>query len=186
HHRRRGALQARRGARARAAAAEENLVEPVRRPRSLLMPSLRVAAPGKAPKVYPLYKKITSIGRSEENDVVLDDPLLAESHAHIHFDGRDFNVTAIDRNGDLSINGKKRKKHRLVHEDVMKIGGTELTFSLYDEAQPAPSADDDVAKTQRSMAADAYSKVYEFSERLLANYELPSLLDALMDACVEI
>jgi transcriptional regulator with GAF, ATPase, and Fis domain len=151
------------------------------------MPSLRVAMPGKAPKVYSLYKKITSIGRSEENDVVVDDPMLAESHAHIHFDGRDFNVTAIDRNGDLAINGKKRKKHRLVHEDVMRIGGTELTFSLYDEPQVQVTTDEtDIAKTQRSMAADAYSKVYEFSERLLANYELPALLDALMDACIEI
>ena len=72
------------------------------------MPSLRVASPGQGPKIYPLHKKITSIGRSEENDVVVDDPLLADSHAHIHFDGRDFNVTSIDKNGDLAINGKRR------------------------------------------------------------------------------
>jgi transcriptional regulator with GAF, ATPase, and Fis domain len=149
------------------------------------MPSLRVAQAGKQPKVVPLYKKITSIGRSEDNDVVVDDPLLAESHAHIHFDGRDFNVTAIDRNGDLAVNGKRRKKHRLVHEDIMKIGGTELTFSLYDEAQPQSSSDD-AEKTQRSLAADSYKKLYEFSERLLANYDLPQLLEQLMDACVEI
>ena len=73
------------------------------------MPTLRVAVAGQSPKIYPLYKKITSIGRSVENDIALDDPLLADSHAHIHFDGRDFNITAIDRSGDLAINGKKRK-----------------------------------------------------------------------------
>jgi len=149
------------------------------------MPSLRVATPGKGTKVYPLYKKITSIGRSEENDVVIDDPLLADSHAHIHFDGRDFNVTAIDRNGDLAVNGKRRKKHRLVHEDVMKVGSTELIFSLYDEAQ-AHSSPIDVEKTQRTEAVSSYRKLYEFSERLLANYELGPLLESLMDAVVEI
>src|SRR3954454_2751957 len=102
------------------------------------MPTLRVAAPGRGPKLYPLYKKITSIGRSDENDIIVDDPLLAESHAHVHFDGRDFNVTSIDKDGDLVVNGKRRKRHKLVHEDLMKIGSTEITFSLYDEGA-APS-----------------------------------------------
>ncbi len=149
------------------------------------MPSLKVALPGKGPKVYPLHKKITSIGLSEENDISLEDPLLADSHAHIHFDGRDFNVTSIDRNGDLSINGKRRKKHRLVHEDVMKIGSTELTFSLYDEA--AATHNSEAAElTQRTEALNSYRKLYEFSERLLSNYDLSALLESLMDAVIDI
>jgi transcriptional regulator with GAF, ATPase, and Fis domain len=149
------------------------------------MPSLRVAAPGNGPKVYPLYKKITSIGRSDENDISLDDPLLAESHAHIHFDGRDFNVTSIDRNGDLAVNGKKRKKHRLVHEDVMKIGTTELVFSLYDQPQ-TESRPIDLDITQRTDGVGYYRKLYEFSERLLANYDLGTLLESLMDSVIEV
>ncbi len=121
------------------------------------MPSLRVVLPGKGPKVYHLYKKITSIGSGEENDIVLPDPLLADSHAHVHFDGRDFNVTSIDKNGDLHVNGKRRKKHRLIHQDVMKIGATELTFSLYDE----PPTDEEAAKTMEAL--NSYRKLYEFS-----------------------
>jgi pSer/pThr/pTyr-binding forkhead associated (FHA) protein len=61
------------------------------------MPSLRVTQPGRGVKIHPLHKKITSIGRSEENDIALDDPLLDPSHIHIHFDGRDFNVTRSTR-----------------------------------------------------------------------------------------
>ena len=128
----------------------------------ILMPSLRVNLPGKGPKVYHLYKKITSIGSGEENDIVLPDPLLADAHAHVHFDGRDFNVTSIDKHGDLHVNGKKRKKHRLVHQDDMKIGTTELTFSLYDE----PVTDDEAAKTLEAL--NSYRKLFEFSERLIA------------------
>jgi transcriptional regulator with GAF, ATPase, and Fis domain len=144
------------------------------------MPSLRVVLPGKGPKIYHLYKKITSIGRSDENDIALDDPLLADSHAHVHFDGRDFNVTSIDKNGDLTVNGKRRKKHRLVHQDQLKIGATDLTFSLYDE----PATDEEAAKTMEAL--NSYRKLFEFSEKLLANYELADLLESLMDAVIAI
>src|SRR3954451_19227369 len=144
------------------------------------MPSLRVTLPGKGPKVYHLYKKITSIGRSPENDIELPDPLLADSHAHIHFDGRDFNVTSIDKHGDLAVNGKKRKKHRLVHQDTLRIGATDLVFSLYDE----PITDDEAAKTMEAL--NSYRKLFEFSEKLLAKYDLTELLDELMDAVVAI
>ena len=66
------------------------------------MPSLRVVLSGQGPKVYHLYKKITSIGRGEENDIALPDPLLSDAHARIHFDGRDFNVTAlVDTSGTV-------------------------------------------------------------------------------------
>jgi transcriptional regulator with GAF, ATPase, and Fis domain len=144
------------------------------------MPSLRVTLPGKGPKVYHLYKKITSIGRSPENDIELPDPLLADSHAHVHFDGRDFNVTSIDKHGDLAVNGKKRKKHRLVHQDTLRIGATDLVFSLYDE----PITDDEAAKTMEAL--NSYRKLFEFSEKLLLNYELSELLNALLDAVIAI
>jgi transcriptional regulator with GAF, ATPase, and Fis domain len=144
------------------------------------MPSLRVTLPGKGPKVYHLYKKITSIGRSPENDIELPDPLLADSHAHVHFDGRDFNVTSIDKHGDLSVNGKRRKKHRLVHQDTLHIGATDLVFSLYDE----PITDDEAAKTMEAL--NSYRKLFEFSEKLLLNYELSELLNALLDAVIAI
>ena len=63
---------------------------------------------------------------------------------------------------------------------MLKIGTTELTFSLYDE----PVADDEAAKTIEAL--NAYRKLFEFSEKLLANYDLTELLDALMDAVIEI
>jgi transcriptional regulator with GAF, ATPase, and Fis domain len=144
------------------------------------MPSLRIVLPGKGPKVYHLYKKITTLGRGEENDIAIEDPLLADSHAHVHFDGRDFNITSLDKNGDLTINGKRRKKHRLIHQDQLVIGATSMTFSLYDE----PVTDEEAAKTMEAL--NSYRKLFEFSERLLNNYDLADLLEALMDAVIQI
>jgi transcriptional regulator with GAF, ATPase, and Fis domain len=144
------------------------------------MPSLRVTLPGKAPKVYHLYKKITSIGRGEENDISLSDPLLDDTHAHIHFDGRDFVLQTLERKSEIHVNGKKRKKHKLVHQDHVQLGQTDLAFSLYDE----PVTDDEAAKTLAEL--NAYRKLYEFSMQLLDNYELAPLLESLMDTVIAI
>ncbi|HEX2570292.1 MAG TPA: sigma 54-interacting transcriptional regulator [Polyangia bacterium] len=144
------------------------------------MPSLRVMLPGQGPKVFHLYKKITAIGQGEENDISLPDPLLDDAHAHIHFDGRDFYVTAIDKHGDLHVNGRRRKKHKLIHDDTLRIGSTELTFSLYDE----PVSDGEAAKTMETL--NGYRKLLEFSEQLLVNYDIAGILNTLMDTVIAI
>ena len=50
------------------------------------MPSLRVMLPGKGPKVYHLYKKLTSVGRGEENDTAAErthEELAATIHGYL-------------------------------------------------------------------------------------------------------
>ncbi len=145
------------------------------------MPSLRISIPGKGPKVYHLYKKITTIGSGGDCDLVLPDPLIAESYAHIHFDGRDYQVTTIEKRDEVAINGKKRKKHRLAHQDRMVIGDIELVFSLFDAEAPG---EDEAAGTVADL--DAYRKLYDFSAKLMEKYDLPDLLNALMDMVIQI
>jgi len=145
------------------------------------MPSLRVQIPGKGPTVYHLYKKITSLGSSSECDVVLPDPLVPESFAHIHFDGQVYTIATASRRHEVSINGKKRKKHRLTHEDKIVIGPIELRFHLVDDA-PVPETD--AAETIADL--DAYQKLYDFSARLMEKHDLMELLNELMDSVIEI
>src|SRR6185369_8386411 len=59
-------------------------------------------------------------------------------------------------------------------------GSTEITFSLYDQ----PVSDDDAAKTMEAL--NSYRKLFEFSEKLLANYDITELLESLMDMVVAI
>ena len=84
------------------------------------MATLRIQLPGKGPKVYHLYKKITSLGRGEENDIVLPDPLLGRQPRP-----RPLRRARLQRHVDRArrrahVNGKKRNKHRLVHEDRIR------------------------------------------------------------------
>jgi len=144
------------------------------------MATLRMQVPGKGIRVYHIYKKITSLGRSDEVDVVLPDPGLGDSHAYIHFDGRDFNIATTERDSELFVNGRKRNKHRLTHEDRIRLGVIELEFSLYDE----PVTDETAARTLAEL--NSYKKLFEFSQKLMEKYQLPALLDTLLDVVIQV
>ncbi|MDX2093831.1 MAG: sigma 54-interacting transcriptional regulator [Kofleriaceae bacterium] len=145
------------------------------------MPSLRLAAPGHPPLVYSLHpdKKLTSIGGDPECDIVLPDPLVQDGFA-IRFDGQIYTLIALKKT-DFVVNGKKRGKHKLSHDDRIVIGSVELRFVMLDET---PVTEEEAGETIADI--DAYTKLYEFSERLIHQRDLGELLDALMDAIVEI
>jgi transcriptional regulator with GAF, ATPase, and Fis domain len=143
------------------------------------MPSLRLTAPGHPPTVYHLHKKITSLGPSPDNDIVLPDPLVPDGFA-VHFDGQTYTVFA-PKKAEFVVNGKKRSKHKLSHDERLVIGSCDLRFAMVDETAPA---DDEAANTVADI--DAYTKLFEFSDRLMHVRDLTELLDALMDAVIEI
>ena len=143
------------------------------------MPTLRLTAPGQTPTVYNLYKKITSLGSGPDNDIVLPDPLVVDGFA-VHFDGQMYTVLAPKRS-EFVVNGKKRGKHKLTHDDRLVVGSCELKFAMIDESAPI---EEEAAQTIADL--DAYTKLYEFSERLIHQRDLTELLDALMDAVIEI
>ena len=114
--------------------------------------------PGKGTKVYHIHKKITSLGRSDEADVVLPDPVLADSHAHIHFDGRDFNLATTEKDAEIVVNGKKRSKHKLAHED--RIRSAPSSWSSRSTTSRSPTRR---RPTTMARAGRRTSKLYEFS-----------------------
>jgi len=143
------------------------------------MPSLRLTAPGQPPTVYHLHKKITSLGSGPDNDIVLPDPLVVDGFA-IHFDGQTYTVFAPKKT-EFVVNGKKRSKHKLSHDERLTIGSVDLRFAMVDDTPPIEA---EAANTVADL--DAYTKLFEFSDRLMHVRDLTELLDALMDAVIEI
>src|SRR5690349_8313574 len=143
------------------------------------MPSLRLTAPGHPPTVYNLHKKITSLGSSRDNDVVLPDPLVPDGFA-IHFDGQTYTVFAPKKT-EFVVNGKKRSKHKLTHDERLVIGSCDLRFAMVDETAPT---EEEAANTVADL--DAYTKLFDFSDKLMHTRDLGELLEALMDAVIEI
>lgn len=144
------------------------------------MPSLHLTASGHPATIFHLHKQITSIGSSSDNDIVLPDPLVADGYA-IHFDGRTYTLFAPKRT-EFIVNGKRRSKHKLAHDERLLIGSCQLRFAMFDA--DAHAAVDSVATT--GVDIDAYTKLYEFSDRLMHAREINELLDALMDAVIQI
>jgi len=145
------------------------------------MPSLKLVPAAGRPRVFPIYKKITTIGRTMGNDVCVEGAGMSDFHAQIVFDGRDFNLSEVDRDGDISINGKSKRRAKLLHNDRLTFGGVELVFSVYDETvNTAKDKDDDAGEL------GGLRKLHEFSERLMEIKDVSELLKALMDAVIDV
>src|SRR4029077_20436018 len=99
------------------------------------MPILKWFPPQGQPRTFVLYKPVSTIGRALGNDVAVPSHGLAETHAQILFDGRDFNLEEVDKQGEILITGKKRGRPPLVHGDRLTLGDVELAFSIFDEPQ---------------------------------------------------
>ncbi len=148
------------------------------------MPSLKWMKDEGRPQSFSVYKKITSIGRAGGNDVALRDGAgLADYHAQIVFDGKEFTLSEVDRKGELRINGKKKRRGKLMHGDRITVGEVELSFSIFDETSAMPS-DDDEGDLEAELAG--LRKLHEFSERLMGSTSLDEQLAALMDAIIEV
>ncbi len=143
------------------------------------MPCLKWMVPNGKPRIFPIYKKIVSIGRAGGNDVCVDDPSLSDYHAQIIFDGREFNFSEVDARGEMLLNGKKKRRGKLIHGDRLTLGTVELAFSLYDEL---------VAEAQHDASTElsGLRKLYDFSQRLMDLRSVPELISALMDAVIEV
>ena len=90
------------------------------------MPILKWFPPQGSPRTYVLYKPVSTIGRALGNDVAIATPGIGETHAQVLFDGRDFNLEEVDKSGEILINGKKKRRARLVHGDRVTLGDAEL------------------------------------------------------------
>src|SRR6476620_12477069 len=109
------------------------------------MAILKWFPPQGAPKTFVLYKPITTVGRALGNDVALPIDSVSETHAQVIFDGRDFNLEEADKTGEILINGKKKRRARLVHGDRLSFGDAQLAFSVFDEPTTATVSNTTVA-----------------------------------------
>src|SRR5258706_12362647 len=107
------------------------------------MPTLKYFPPQGGPREYSVHKAVTTIGRSLDNDLSIASPDVAEHHAQIIFDGRDFNLEEGDnRQAEILINGKKKRRGRLCHGDRLTLGTAQLAFSMFADSTSVSSQGD--------------------------------------------
>jgi transcriptional regulator with GAF, ATPase, and Fis domain len=159
------------------------------------MPTLKWFPPQGSPRVFSVYKPVTTVGRALGNDVAIAGEGVAETHVQVIFDGRDFNLEEVDRHAEILVNGKKKRRTRLAHGDRLTLGGVELAFSMFEEprnagapAAPAGTPGPAVSETQHQVGQQlaGLRKLYEFSEKLMTTKEIDQLLEAMLDAVIEV
>jgi transcriptional regulator with GAF, ATPase, and Fis domain len=158
------------------------------------MPILKWFPSQGPPRAFVLHKPVTTVGRALGNDVALAGDGLAETHAQVLFDGRDFNLEEVDKQADILVNGKKKRRARLVHGDRLTLGDVALSFSMFDEParpatgqpQGAPAAISETQLNAASQQLAGFRKLYEFSEKLMTMTEIEPLLEAMLDAVIEV
>ncbi|WP_437673318.1 sigma 54-interacting transcriptional regulator [Sorangium sp. So ce131] len=159
----------------------------------LSMPTLKYFATEGAPRLYSVHKPVTTIGKALGNDVAIAGAGVLEHHAQIVFDGRDFVLEECERDGEIAINGKKKRRARLVHGDRLQLGGVEVGFSMFAEApsvQQARLPDDGGAERpvplQGSSELAGVRKLFAFSEKLINRRSVDELLEAMLDDVIEL
>ena len=69
------------------------------------------------------------IGRSKRSDIVIDFPTVSRSHGVLtRYDDGSWSVTSTNSSNSIEVNGKKVDIYPLQPEDVISIGGVELTL----------------------------------------------------------
>ena len=156
------------------------------------MPILKWFPPQGSPRTFVLFKPLTSIGRALGNEVAVPSPGVAETHVQIVFDGRDFNLEEVDKVAEILINGKKKRRARLVHGDRLTLGQAEFLFSMFDEpvsmrgAQTNVELEVPIAMPTSLNHLAGVRKLHEFSEKLMTLKDLEQLLEAMLDAVIDV
>lgn len=79
-------------------------------------------------KLFPIEKKITKIGRSFDNDLILQYPQISRSHAEIRFENGIFEVFDMDSTGGTFVNGIKVWQQVISKGDVITLVNLNLVF----------------------------------------------------------
>ena len=165
------------------------------------MPILKWFPPQGQPRTFVVHKPVTTVGRALGNDVAIPSHGLAETHVQVLFDGRDFNLEEVDKHAEILINGKKKRRARLVHGDRLTLGDVELSFGVFDEprkvGRPLAATGDIVADAASAAISETQlhvtnqqlaglRKLYEFSEKLMTMKDIDRLLEGMLDAVIEV
>src|SRR5690606_6036592 len=125
-------------------------------------------------KTYPLLKRLISVGRSPDNDVILDEEGVPDTALHLQREGEAIEVVSLD--GPFLHNGKKKTRARLGPEDELRVGSATLRLGK-------PSAP---RKAEDRGPLVALERLHEFSKKVLGNHPTEEVLAHLMDTAIEL
>jgi pSer/pThr/pTyr-binding forkhead associated (FHA) protein len=80
-------------------------------------------------KAIPLDQVVTTIGRSHENSVVLDDPRVSRKHIEIRVIRDHFVIFDLNSSGGTYVNGQRVSQGILYPGDLISLAGVNMVFT---------------------------------------------------------
>ncbi len=94
---------------------------------------LALDGPAKGTKIDLNTRKITRLGKKEDNDLCLDDPTVSRYHAEIHFTADSYLLKDLGSTNGTMINGTKVREAFLSPGDILTVGNSSVEFQTFDE-----------------------------------------------------
>lgn len=79
-------------------------------------------------KEFALNKTVMKIGRTEENDIVLDHKSISREHAQIVYENNSFKIMDLKSANGVLVNGEQYAKTELRNGDIIELGHLKLKF----------------------------------------------------------
>ena len=85
---------------------------------------------------FTFNKSLITIGRGSENDMVLvNDPLVSRNHCHITVNGNEVEIENLSQKNTMIIEGESVQKWKLLDSSFFSIGESEITLKIDFEAR---------------------------------------------------
>lgn len=79
--------------------------------------------------LFAIDKPFVTVGRANDNDIVLNDEMVSKHHARIIIQGNNYLIEDLGSSNGTTVNGQQVKSHILSNGDKLYLGQTNLTFN---------------------------------------------------------
>jgi pSer/pThr/pTyr-binding forkhead associated (FHA) protein len=139
------------------------------------MPILALKFKDNVIKEYDLEKgKSLSIGRREENNIIIDNLAVSGHHAKIDSVGEGFLITDLQSKNGSFVNEKLISSHWLKHGDIITIGKHSIVFSYKEnEARPETASPQEDMDQTMVMDTNSYKSMIAKSSFNTTSQDIP-------------
>lgn len=81
-------------------------------------------------EIISITSEITTLGRQQDNDIVVDDPAVSRNHSAIVAGANGFSMRDLGSTNGTFVNRTRifDEEHPLKHGDLVRLGGSSITF----------------------------------------------------------
>jgi pSer/pThr/pTyr-binding forkhead associated (FHA) protein len=122
------------------------------------MPSIQFTTPSGSSGQLDITAERMSLGRAEDNQLIISDDSVSSHHGEVSFDGSTWIFTDLGSTNGTKINGERVEALQLDHGGSFTLGDVECMFIGDEEAPAAPARGASRTVSSGSFASRPYDR----------------------------